>query len=151
MSTMRSRITSLTTVYSTVYSGADQRKHQSSMSPAFVWGIHQWPLNSPHKRPVTWKMFPFDDVIIKELFVNTPYLDLFEGYCVKLIDKNVWDHQVLMNRPVSQQFPALLIHWRYCSLARNHWFSILISYFKLWWLNPERVFWGFLYLSTREN
>ena len=32
MSTMASRITSLTTVYSTVYSGADQRKHQNSAS-----------------------------------------------------------------------------------------------------------------------
>ena len=57
-------ITSLTNVYSTVHSGADQRKHQSSASLAFVWGIHQRPVNSPHKWPVTRKMFPFDDVII---------------------------------------------------------------------------------------
>ena len=34
------------------------------MSLAFVWGIHQWLVNSPHKGTVTWKMFPFDDVII---------------------------------------------------------------------------------------
>ena len=64
MGAMASQITSLTIVYSTVYSGADQRKHQSSASLAFVWGIHQWPLNSPHKGPVTRKMFPFDDVIM---------------------------------------------------------------------------------------
>ena len=51
-------------VYSTVYSGSDQRKHQSSASLAFVWGIHRWPVNSPHKWPVTRKMFPFDDVIM---------------------------------------------------------------------------------------
>ena len=56
-------ITSLTIVYSTVYSDADQRKHQSSASLAFVWGIHRGPVNSPHKWPVTRKMFPFDDVI----------------------------------------------------------------------------------------
>ena len=31
---------------------------------AFVWGIHRWPVNSPHKWPVTQKMFPFDDVIM---------------------------------------------------------------------------------------
>ena len=61
---MVSQITSLTIVYSTVYLGADQRKHQSSASLAFVLGIHRWPVNSPHKRPVTRKMFPFDDVII---------------------------------------------------------------------------------------
>ena len=41
MSFMASQITSLTVVYSTVYSDTDQRKHQSSASPAFVWGIHQ--------------------------------------------------------------------------------------------------------------
>ena len=47
-----------------VYSDADQRKHQSSASLAFVRGIHRWPVNSPHKGPVTRKMFPFDDVIM---------------------------------------------------------------------------------------
>ena len=41
MTTMASQITSLTVVYSTVYSVADQRKHQSSASLAFVWGIHR--------------------------------------------------------------------------------------------------------------
>ena len=46
-----------------VYSGADQRKHQSSASPAFVRGIHRWPMNSPHKWPVTREMFPSDDVM----------------------------------------------------------------------------------------
>ena len=64
MTTMASQITSLTIVYSTVYSDADQRKHESSASLAFVWGIHRRPVNSPHKRPVTRKMFPFDDVIM---------------------------------------------------------------------------------------
>ena len=65
MSTMASQIiTSLTIVYSNVYSGADQRKHRSSASLAFVRGIHQWPMNSPHKGTVTRKMFPCDDVIM---------------------------------------------------------------------------------------
>ena len=64
MGAMASQITSLTTVYSTVYSGADQRKHQSSVSLAFVWGIHRWPVKSPHKLSVTRKRFTFDDVII---------------------------------------------------------------------------------------
>ena len=60
MSTIASRIPSLTTVYLIVYS----RKHQSSASLAFVWGIHRGPVNSPHKGPATRKMFPFDDVIM---------------------------------------------------------------------------------------
>ena len=64
MGSMASQITSLTIVYLTVYSGADQRKHQSSASLAFVRGIHRGPGNSPHKWQVTQKMFPFDDVIM---------------------------------------------------------------------------------------
>ena len=64
MGAIASQITSLTTVYSTVYSGVDQRKHQSSASLAFVRGINRGPANSPHKWPVTRKMFPFDDVIV---------------------------------------------------------------------------------------
>ena len=63
LSAMASQITSLTIVYSTVYSCAYQRQHQSSTSLAFVRGIHRWPVNSPSKGPVTRKMFPFDDVI----------------------------------------------------------------------------------------
>ena len=54
----------LTIVYSTVYSDADQRKNQSSALLVLVRGIHRWPVNSPHKWPVTRKMFPFDDVIM---------------------------------------------------------------------------------------
>ena len=65
MDAIASQITSLTIVYSTVYSGADQSRHQSSASLAFVWGIHRGPVNSPHKWPVTRKMFPFDDVIMQ--------------------------------------------------------------------------------------
>ena len=49
---------------SSVRSGATQRKHQSSASLACVWGIHRGPVNSPHKWPVTRKMFPFHDVIM---------------------------------------------------------------------------------------
>ena len=68
MGAMASQITSLTIVYSTVYSDADERKHQSSASLAFVRRIHRGPVNSPHKWPVTRKMFPFDDVIMRYEF-----------------------------------------------------------------------------------
>ena len=64
MSIMASQISGIWTVCSDVCSGAHQRKHQSSTSPAFVRGIHRWRVNSPHKGPVTRKMFPFDDVIM---------------------------------------------------------------------------------------
>ena len=64
MSAMASQMTSLTIVYWAVYSGADQRKHQSFTSLAFVWGNHRWPVNSLQKGPVTRRVFPFDDIIM---------------------------------------------------------------------------------------
>ena len=73
MSTVTSQITSLAFVYSTVYSGTDQRKHQSSASLAFVQGIHRGPVNSLHKWPVTRKMFPFDDVITRKMNAAGPH------------------------------------------------------------------------------
>ena len=65
MSTIASQMTNITIVCSTVYAGTDQRKHQSSASLAFVQAIRRWSVNSPHTGPVTQKMFPFDDVIVR--------------------------------------------------------------------------------------
>ena len=80
MDAIASQITSLTIVYSIVYSGAGQSKHQSSASLAFVWGIHRGPVNSPHKWPVTRKMFPFDDVIMETHKHNFLELSVMAGY-----------------------------------------------------------------------
>ena len=95
MGAMVSQITSLTIVYSTVYSGADQRKYQTSVSLALVRGIHRRPVNSPHKWPATWKMFPFDDVIMNKIqkFLNrirgqTDWLGSFLISCT--IDETAW-------------------------------------------------------------
>ena len=74
MSSMASQITSVTIVYSTVCSGADQRTHQSSASLAFVRGIHRWPVNFPHKGPARRKRFPFDGVIISSHGIGQDYL-----------------------------------------------------------------------------
>ena len=60
MSAITSQVTGVSIIYSTTCSGT----YQSSASLAFVRGIHRWPVNSPHKRPVTRKIFPFDDVIM---------------------------------------------------------------------------------------
>ena len=62
MSEMASQITSLTMVYSTVYS-TDQRKHKKRSTGLCEWNS---PVTSefPHRGPVTRKMFPFDDVIM---------------------------------------------------------------------------------------
>ena len=67
MTTMASQITSLTVVYPTVYSDAYQRKHQSSASLTFVWGIHRLSGGkryfnvsyiNPHDYVITWKRLP---------------------------------------------------------------------------------------------
>ena len=83
MGTVASQFTSLTIVYTTVYSDADQSKHQSSASLAFVWGIHRGPVNSPHKWSVTRKMFPFDDVIMLKPSQN-------DQHCADDMFKNVF-------------------------------------------------------------
>ena len=73
MSAMASQITG----DSIVCSGANQRKHQSSASLAFVRGIHRWPVDSLHKGPVTRIMFSFDEVIMKY-----GWLDWYHVRCI---------------------------------------------------------------------
>ena len=105
---MASQITSLIIVNSTVYSGTDERKHQSSASLAFVWGIHGWPVNSPHKWPVKRKMFPFDDVIMVTINAR-----ITGGICIKTswhrkafhfavplwVESSMWIHGPLVDSP----------------------------------------------------
>ena len=98
---MASEIASLT--IQPFIQGADHRKHQSSASLAFVRGIHRWPVNSPHKGPVTRKMFPFDDVIMR--FAQQRTRDRrFNGFVsLKKILKNtaelvvIWDAVTLLS------------------------------------------------------
>ena len=96
MNPIASQITSLTIVCSTVYSDADQRKHQSSASLAFVWGIHRGPVNSTHRWPVTRKMFLFDDAIMN---MSVQYVD----------------HQCLCRPPcyTSHKYHDDVIKWKY--------------------------------------
>ena len=82
MDAIASQITSLTIVYSTVYSDADQRKHQSSASLPSVRGSHRGPVNSPHKWRVTRKTFPFDDVIM--------IMGIAQGIIRKSLVLNLW-------------------------------------------------------------
>ena len=87
MGKMTSQITSLIIVYPTVYSGADQRKHQSSAALAFVRGIHRGSVNPPraHKWPVTRKLFPFHDVIMWTTLKHTSSLSLSDFITFKPI------------------------------------------------------------------
>ena len=64
MSTTVSQITSRTIVCSTVYSRRRSKKTSKVRVTGLCEGIHRWPVNSPHKGPITRKMFSFDDVIM---------------------------------------------------------------------------------------
>ena len=112
MGTMAFQITSLTIVYSTVYSGEDQSKHQSSASLAFVWGINRGPVNSPYKWSVTRKMFPFDDVI---MVVTNPLITLWEQ---KFADLHIhFQHRLFTRRNVMSIFLIWLLRYKAHSMV----------------------------------
>ena len=104
MNTMASQNTSITIIYSTVYSDIDQRKHQSSASLAFVRVglIHRWPVNS-HTGTVTRKMFPFDDVIIWLLNAK-PLL-----ICPLVVFNQRWSIWKLCERKFRRQIARILL------------------------------------------
>ena len=122
MGAMASQITGILIVYSIVCSRADQRKHQSSALLAFVGGIHQGPVNSPHKGPTIGTMFPFDDVIMWDLckslqwghngrngVSNHRYLDCLFNHLFKSRSKKTPKLRVTGlcegNSPVTGEFP----------------------------------------------
>ena len=123
MGAMASQITSLTTVYSTDNSGANQRKHQSSVSLAFVRGIRRWPVNSPHKWPVTQKMFPFEDVMITKSSIFTNHCRVQSQVARKCVyaDRN-------LRNTLSYNFIYLHHHYHSCKFVIHIYiFKIYIS------------------------
>ena len=144
MSAITSQITSLTIVYSTVYSGADQRKHQIPALLAFVWGIHWWPVNSMHKWPVTRKMFPFDDVImcIDIIFVWSRQEDRnFSHACTNLvIDNHFWqiaNKQVLWTLNQQYQLWNNDSHIEYITLK---WTSGIVKIPLVYWASVTHIY-----------
>ena len=102
MSMMASQITSVSIVYSAVYSGADQRKYQSSTPLAFVRGIHRWSVNSPHKGPATRKMFPFHNIIMaRELWPCIPWRRTSAAHDVPVLRNDIKCKYILFS---SKQF-----------------------------------------------
>ena len=74
MSAMVSQNTGVSICLLSCLSDADKRKHQSSASLAFVRGIHRWPVNSLHRRPVTRKMYPL--MTSSYFYVSTDFRQL---------------------------------------------------------------------------
>ena len=99
---MAAQITSVFIVYPIVSSGTDQRKQHSSASLAFERGIHRGPVNSPHRRPVTRKMSPFDDVIMRQQVRILVQMMAWQWTGVKPLAEPWW--------PLHQQ-PNDLINW----------------------------------------
>ena len=123
MSAMASQITSLTVVYPTVYSDADQRKHQSAASLAFARGIHWWPLNSPHKWPVTRKMLPFDDVIM--LIGDWIILEASASYICMLCIKDI----MLENKSFGcfgYNVLVIVMVNNYYQIKKHSWFALFM-------------------------
>ena len=118
MSTMASQITSLRIVYSSIYSGVDKRKYQSSVLLAFVRGIQRWLVNSRHKWPITRKMLPFDDVI---MHVSCGCFSLVMPISKLIIHYNVtleWKPQNLTN---GQSTLVQVMAW--CCQATTHYLN----------------------------
>ena len=121
MGAIASQITSLIIIYSTVYSDVDQGKHQSSVSLAFVRGIHRWPVNSPHKWPVTRKMFPFDDVIMESTFIKLFHFTAWEAFHTQKLNNdghNPWhDYMYVILWVVL--WPDTQLRWDYDSIINK--------------------------------
>ena len=131
MGTTASQITSLTIVYSNVYSDADQRKHQSSTSLAFVRGIHRGPLNSPHKWLVSREMFPFDDIIMEthppwlpfSYYITRRFNLSWTAYDISRIEQH-WLRSIHMHY-MCTTWTSIYWMWSFCS---SH--NVLFNFFN---------------------
>ena len=131
MTMLASQITSLTVVYSIVYSGVNQRKHQSSASQAFVREIHRGPVNFPHKWPVTRKMFPFDDVIMCVLLHQSEQNPTHEWKsCLRPEGMQRWVPQ--NNLILTLYGLVTYIHWSRSSLVHYDTKLFLASFQNVW-------------------
>ena len=141
MGAVASQITRRTIVYSTVYSGADQRKYQSSASLTFVRGIHRWPVNSPHKWPVTRKMISFNDVIM--------LIELLHDETIRYAVNRVIVRSLKILKPLDWAFgwsyhSDICAAWQdvfQISERSNHFFhgidisqDLTLSFLNTWWI-----------------
>ena len=127
MGVIASQITSHMIIYSIFYSDADHRKYQSSASLAFVRGIHQGPVNSPHKWPVTRKMFPFDDVTMWQFFF---FCNGFSETCAELL-------AIFVCASIWTKYLVLKSHYNMANLLRwNQKTSLIARFMGPTWCPP---------------
>ena len=134
--------------------GADQRKHQSSASLAFVRGNHRGPGNSPHKWPVTRKMCPFNDVImtIQSVTLYIIELSLYNRKCFFINIAHSWNVFPLFTWKIcfTSQIPTIsypqplffqkqsLTVW---ILTQIRWQRLLIYWLAVGWISSVSGSW----------
>ena len=153
MGTIASQITSLTIVYSMVYSDADQRKQQSSASLAFVRGIRRGPVNSPHKWPVTRKMFPFDDVIMSiRCWTNAYYVDFnFENHSQRQsLRMLIFEIHITYTYDTCRRFLCILLYYSLLLDSCNLSTLKLWRYFT-WWRHQMETFSALLTICAENS
>ena len=128
--------------------GRSQRKHQSSATLAFVWGIHRSPVNSPHKESVTRKMFPFDDVIMQYHllilmlvcagwmmfwpFIRNPYFDLMIVVSIML---RKWKDPCIIMTGIDKKTNAFYVYILYCTGFKGH-----IIVWRVLWFSDQNIY-----------
>ena len=153
MGVIASQVTSLTIVYSIVYSDADQRNHQSSAPLAFV----------PHTEwPVTRKMFPFDDVIVKgprnhlryqqdeqltiyftDLKDITFVLAIWLNTHKHNIDHSVWRQMLLQCYTKAILLYNAILKQLYMLKTHDLVFQCQFRFGNPWWRNDRDTFYAF--------
>ena len=145
MGAMASQVTSVPIVYSTVGPGAEQRIHQSSASLAFVWGIHRWPVNSPHKRPaenvsIWWRHL---DLLLEHVAIvcqiYVPTWDILQGSSRLRDWLSLWRWVPWINH-----LPPVCWYTYWKLGAREHTCLMRLQYQRWWML---RVF-HYIYISV---
>ena len=131
MDAMASQITSVSIICSTVCSGADQRRHQSSASLAFVRGIHLSQVDSPHKGPVTRKCFHL---------VTSSCIDGSQRGPTDL--SNTEDEEMTKSRRNSFRIPYRSTQRIHRSEDHKQCASILRIYYHIHLVKPSRIAYG---------
>ena len=128
-----------------VHLDTDQRKHQSSASLAFVWGIHRGPVNSPHKWPVTRKMFPFDDVIMI-------YIDSDMELLAMALNSALSNSSAIVVIWAPSQYPKRRLFVRSRKVSKPwDWYYKLSYRFEIWQAHRQHCCRSACHISERSD
>ena len=131
------------------------KKTSSSVSLAFVWGIHRWLMNFLHKGPQTRKMLPFDDVIMDIFFIEPPtyssaFKETTQRYTVIRADFRLAPSQWATSLQWSQRasdVESVSMSWRHLTSAlswlhhgMSQWVLLCPMYLMTFDIIPDRWF-----------